>query len=145
MGGSVVYIRRGDLPINHLTSLIEHEAELASYDPAAVALAHSASPRGPYGNLLRTFLADLYLAAPLADRVQQLDAIGVRDAHHRRVRQEAIGPVPMSREAPEEARTLRQVWEQRQAVALDPPVERAAVSRKRRGNARSRRPGCPRP
>lgn len=53
---------------------VEHQAQLAAYDPAMVGAA---------------FLADLVVAAPHAPRVQKLDAEAVRHAQQRRLCQEA--------------------------------------------------------
>ena len=81
--GVICDIGRGTRPRDDQSPLIEQQTEFTADDPAMIREA---------------FAADLPGAAAFADRMDELDPIGIDDAEHRRRGQESLRPVLMSRE-----------------------------------------------
>lgn len=95
-------------PRAHAAELIEHEAQFSADNPAFVA---------------QSLLADLLGAASLTDGMDELDAVGVGHAQNRGVGLEAVRPVPMGGEEPEQPAALGQFGKQRPSVPRQPTVE----------------------
>src|SRR5215468_5490739 len=74
------------------------------------------------------FPANLLGAAAFADGVNELDAIRVDDAEHRRRSQENLRPVLMGLQEPKEPRPLGEAGEQRPIVACQPAIEGPVAS-----------------
>src|SRR5262245_21718940 len=74
------------------------------------------------------FPANLLRAATFADGVNELDAIRVDDAEHRRRGQEDLRPVLMGLQETKEPRPLGQAGEQRPLVARQPAIEGPVAS-----------------
>src|SRR5215468_1201836 len=72
----------------------------------------------------QAFAPDLLGAAAFTDGVNELDAIRVDDAEHRRRGQEDPRPVLMGLQETKEPRPLGQAGEQRLIVARQPAIER---------------------
>ena len=89
--------------------LVQQQAEFAAHNPAVVREA---------------FAADLLRAAAFAHGVNELDAVGVDDAQHRRSGQEDLRPVVMRPEEAQEPRALRKLGKQRPIVARQPAIKR---------------------
>ena len=98
----------GTRPPHDQPPLLEEETEFAADNPAMIRDA---------------FAADLLRAAPLAHGVDQLDAIGVDDAEHRRSGQEDLRPVLTGREEAQEPRPLGEPGKQSTRVARRPALE----------------------
>src|SRR6516165_856677 len=73
------------------------------------------------------FAADLLGAAAFTHRMDQLDAVGVDNAEHRRGGQERPRPVLMGLEEPKEPGALGKPWKQRPIIACQPPIEGAVA------------------
>ena len=89
--GVVRNIGGGTRPPHDQPPLVEHQSEFPPHNPAVIGEA---------------FAADLLGTAAFAHGVDQLDAIGVNDAQHRRSGQEDLRPVLMGPEEAKEARPL---------------------------------------
>src|SRR5467141_3455887 len=92
--------------------LVEKQAEFAPDNPTVVR---------------HTFAADLLRAAAFAHGVDELDAVGVNDAEHRRGSQEDPRPVLMGLQEAKEPRPLGEAGEQGAIVARQPPIKRAVA------------------
>src|SRR5207249_2536511 len=106
--GVVLLVSRVRSPLHSQAPLVDHQAQLDAYDPAAVGQA---------------FAPDLLWASAFPDGVDQFDAIAVCYSQHRRVSQETCCPLLVSGKQSEQAGALRQLREQWQVIALDPVVE----------------------
>src|SRR5262245_30034622 len=73
------------------------------------------------------FAADLLGTAAFADRMDQLDAVGVNDPKHGRSGQEALRPILMGLEKPKEPGALGEVGKQRAIIARQPAIEGAVA------------------
>src|SRR6266478_264666 len=92
--------------------LVEKQAEFAPDNPAVVR---------------HTFAADLLRAAAFAHGVDELDAVGVNDAEHRRDSPESLRPVLMRLQEAKEPGALGEAGEQGTIVARQPPIKRAVA------------------
>ena len=95
-------------PRHDASPLIEEQTQFAPDNPAVVREA---------------FATDLLGAAAFAHRVDQLDAVGVDNAEHRRSGQKGLRPVLMGLEETKEPGALGEVGKQRALVARQPARE----------------------
>ena len=110
--GVVSSIGGGTRPPHDQPPLIEQQTEFAPDDPAMIG---------------EPFPTDLLRAAAFADGVNELDAIRIDDAKHRRGGQEGLRPVLMGLEEAKEAGALGEAGKQRPIVTRQPPIEGAVA------------------
>ena len=110
--GVIGDVGRGAVPGHDQPELVQEQAQLAPDDPAMVGV-----PLAP----------DLRRTPSFTDGVDQLNAVGVDHAEERGLREEAGGPVAVSREQPKQAGPLRQAGKQLAPVAGEPPIIRAVA------------------
>ena len=103
---------RGTRPRHHQAVLVQQQAEFPPDNPAMVGEA---------------FAADLLRAAAFTHGMDQLDAIRVKDAEHRRGGQEGLRPVLMGLQEAKEPRPLGEAGEQGAIVTRQPPIKRAVA------------------
>src|SRR5215471_545693 len=111
--GVIGNIGRVTGPPHDQPPLIEQQTEFAADNPAVIREA---------------FPANLLGAAAFADGVNELDAIRVDDAEHRRRGQEDLRPVLMGLQETKEPGTLGEAGEQWPIVARQPAIERPVAS-----------------
>jgi hypothetical protein len=99
-------------PRHDASPLIEEQTQFAPDNPSVVREACA---------------TDLLGAAAFAHRVDQLDAVGVDHAEHRRSGQEGLRPVLMRLEETKEPGALGEVGKQRAIVARQPAIEGAVA------------------
>src|SRR5713101_3514750 len=102
----------GTRPPHDQPPLVEEQTQFAPDNPSVVREA---------------FATDLLGAAAFAHRVDQLDAVGVDNAEHRRSGQEGLRPVLMGLEETKEPGALGEVGKQRAIVARQPAIEGAVA------------------
>lgn len=109
----VTSIGSGPLPIHHTPVLIDDPAHFHAHDPAPITLA---------------FLPDLLRRAAFADRMNEFNAIAVRDGKESGRAQEAIRPVAMCGEQALQAGAAGQARKQVRELAVEPAVKVAKAS-----------------
>ena len=108
--GVIRHVRGGTVPRNDQAILVQHQTQFAPDNPAMIG---------------EPFAADLLWTAAFTWRVEQLDAIRVDDAEHRRRGHEGLGPALMSLEEAKEAGAFGKPQKQWTIIAGQPPVKRA--------------------
>ena len=93
------------------------------HDQAILVQQQSEFPPDNPAMIGHAFAADLLRAATLAHGVDELDAIRVDDAEHRRRGQENLRPVLMGLQETKEPGALGEAGEQRPRVARQPAIE----------------------
>ena len=106
--GVIRDIGRVTRPRHDASPLIEEQTQFAPDNPAVVR---------------ETFATDLLGAAAFAHRVDQLDAVGVDNAEHRRSGQEDLRPVVMRLKETKEPGALGEVGKQRAIITRQPARE----------------------
>src|SRR6266446_2378479 len=110
--GVICDIGGGTRPPHDQSPLIQQQTEFAPGNPAVVREA---------------FAANLVGTPAFTHGVDQLDAVGVNDAEHRRSGQEDLRPVLMRPEEAKEPRALRKLRKQRPIVARQPAIKRTVA------------------
>jgi hypothetical protein len=100
----------GIIPGHNQAIAVDHIGQLRAYDPAMVG---------------QPLAADLLVGAIFAPGMAQLDAIGVRHAQQRRLRQKILGPVGIGGKEAKQARALGQARKPAAVVVVDPAIEAA--------------------
>ena len=104
----IMNIGRGTVPGSDQTQMVEHQAELATYNPAVVGLA---------------FLSHLAGTTSFPDGMNQLNAVAIDDPQQTGFSQEAVTPVLVSSQQSEETSPVGQTREHIPMVLLQPSVE----------------------
>ena len=107
--GGIRDIGGGTRPPHNQPPLVQQQTEFTAHNPAVIRHAFAA-------NLLGT--------AAFTDGMDQLNAVGVDDAEHRRSGQEDPRPVLMGLQEAKEPRPFGQAGAQRPIVARQPAIER---------------------
>src|SRR5216684_2599109 len=110
--GVIRDIGRVARPPHDQPPLVQQQTEFAPDNPAVVR---------------HTCAADLLRAAAFAPGVDELDAVGVNDAEHRRDSPESLRPVLMRLQEAKEPGALGEAGEQGARVARQPAIERAVA------------------
>ena len=108
--GVIRDIGGGTLPRHHQSPLVQHQTQFAPDNPAVIR---------------QSLAADLVGTPALADGVDQLHAIRVDDAEHRRSSQEGCRPRLRGAEEAKEPCPLGYTREQHAIVPRQPAIERA--------------------
>ena len=101
---AIVHIGCITVPSDDQADMIQQETQLSAHDPTAIGLA---------------FAPNLFLALSFSARMNQLNAIGVNHAYHRRSGHKRVNPSAMRVEQSKQTCAFRQLWEQIFAFGLD--------------------------
>lgn len=116
-GGAIIDIGCVAIPVGDQTQMVLQQTQLGTDNPTCVRLA---------------FTPDLLRAVPFASGVNQLDAIGVNHAKHRRFSHEQVYPLAMRVEQAKQTCPARQVGKQIASISFQPTIEGVVADSKSR-------------